>query len=61
LLQWAVYVSHVALEVGNNASKTDWTVCSYRKYRRLLDEESMRLNGIYAAMSLSVHTRKEAL
>jgi hypothetical protein len=48
-LQQAAYVSHLALEVHDDATKTEWNTRCYREYRRLLDEESMQLCDIVDA------------
>jgi hypothetical protein len=55
-------VSHLALEVHDDATKTEWNARCYREYRRLLDEESMRLCDIYVktqAVDPSIHIRRE--
>jgi hypothetical protein len=54
-----MHVSYMAVEICNGATKADWNVQSYRRYWKLLNQESEWLNGIYAELkdvNLTPHT-----
>jgi hypothetical protein len=62
-LQQTSYFSHMAQEICDDSTKAGWTTCSYREYRRLLDEEMMAVRQIYAEVKLAdlpVREGKEA-
>jgi hypothetical protein len=47
------YVSHMAQEIGDDSTKTGWSIWSYKEYRRLLDEEMMEVCRVYAEVELA--------
>jgi hypothetical protein len=56
-------VSYLALEIFDGVTKANWNVCSYRRYWKLLNQESQWLNGIYAELkkvNLTPNTKREA-
>ena len=44
---------HGAGDIDDNSTKTEWSVWSYKNYRRLLDEEMMEACRIYAEVELA--------
>ncbi len=62
-LQQTSYVSHMAREVCEDSTKSDWGIWAYREYRRLLDDEMMAVCRIYGEVELAdlpVRQGKEA-
>ncbi len=62
-LRQTSYVSHMSREVCDDSTKADWSIWSYREFRRLLDEEMMAVCRIYAEVELAdppVREGKEA-
>ncbi len=51
--QQTSYVSHMAQEIGDDSTKTEWSIWSYEHYRRLLDEEMMEVCRVYAEVELA--------
>jgi hypothetical protein len=47
------YVSHMAQEITDGSTKAGWSIWSYKNYRRLLDEEMMKVCRIYAEVELA--------
>jgi hypothetical protein len=46
-------VSHMAQEIGDDSTKTGWSIWSYKEYRRLLDKEMKEVCRIYAEVELA--------
>jgi hypothetical protein len=61
--QQTSYVSHMAREICDDSAKANWGAWLYREFRRLLDEEMMKVCRIYAEVELAdlpVREGKEA-
>jgi hypothetical protein len=52
-LQQTSYVSHMAQEIGDDSTKTEWSIWSYEHYRRLLEEEVVEASRAYAEIELA--------
>jgi hypothetical protein len=52
-LQQTLYVSHMAQEICDDSTKTDWTFWTYCEYRRLLDEEIVTICQAYMEVGMT--------
>jgi hypothetical protein len=62
-LQQTLCVSHMVREICDDSRKDNWSVCSYQKYKSLLDEGAMTVCQTYAEtklVELPIREGKEA-
>ena len=52
-LRQTSYVSHMAKEMDDNSTETEWGIWSYERYKRMLDAEMAEACRIYAEIELT--------